>query len=158
MAHRSVIPSIYLGGLLMQQNSAGPFNPGQVAGCSPFSMTSSVDQGKHISTRAFWRLPSAEIVGAEWDRDANSWQPAATVIKDMAPGTQFSVAHWTVDGAVNMRVYYQDADSSIVELCSEDGKTWLDEKIIVGAQPIGQAPHGSEGASVARATRSCVIA
>ena len=116
-----------------------------------------ITAGEHISTQAYWRELSGDIVRAELDSVGNTWEPAASIVKGMTPGTQFSAIHW--GAPVRGRLYYQRADGAIAELTSSDGGGWFPGSVVVSPMKSANAAHASDAAVTAPSSKgSCVIA
>jgi hypothetical protein len=60
-------------------------------------------------------------------KNTGSWGSVNKVIGGLKPGTQFAAAQW--NNGRNMRLYYQTADDSLLELVN-DGATWVGGTIV----------------------------
>ncbi|KAK0477566.1 hypothetical protein IW261DRAFT_1565880 [Armillaria novae-zelandiae] len=74
----------------------------------------------------FGKAPGC-IIGT---KNTGSWGPVNKVVEGLKPGTQFAAAQWS--NGKNMRLYYQTADDSVLEMVN-DGASW------VGGASVGNA-------------------
>ncbi|KAK0438157.1 fungal fucose-specific lectin-domain-containing protein [Desarmillaria tabescens] len=94
----------------------GKLDFGKAPGCVPISAIGYGTSNGGAELHVYWRNLDNEIVGT---KNTGSWGPVNTVVGGLKPGTQFAAAQWS--NGKNLRLYYQTADDSVLEMVNDSG-------------------------------------
>lgn len=95
--------------------------------CVPISSIGYTTSDGVVILYVYWHNPENEIVGMKYN---GSWGPTYRVVENSKPNTRFAAAHWS--DAEHLRLYYQSADNSVLEVCN-DSDFWFDGAILGSA-------------------------
>ncbi|KAL1679136.1 fungal fucose-specific lectin-domain-containing protein [Schizophyllum commune] len=97
--------------------SSGDFRAGPAPGRTPIGALFGSWRG--VVLDVYWMNTDSEIVRAT---NIDGWWNNSTVVGPLERGAKFAPAQW--DGGRYVRVYYQSADNSVLEICNDNDEGW----------------------------------